>query len=105
MTHAIDNDVKETTMIFFFDKTPHGFDLLPMASRQWADTPTARKYKTHIATSLSTEKFTTSEPQTTKDTLIPVYGKKSIPQQSLKLLGPNFGTNHSENLSICTSSQ
>jgi hypothetical protein len=54
-----------------------------------------------MATSLSTEEFATSEPQAAKDITIPVYGKKRIPQQSLKFLGPNFGINHSENLSLC----
>lgn len=101
MKHAINKDAIEATKIFFFDKIPQGLTLLPSASRQCAETPSARKYRIHIATSLSTEKLVASEPQDTKETTIPVYGKKSMPQQSLKFLGPNFGTNHSEYLSLC----
>ena len=102
MTKATARDTREAVQIFFLDKMPQGLDLLPIASRQCADTPSARKYKTHIATSLSTEKLFANEPQAANETTIPVYGKKRIPQQSLKFLGPNLGTNHSENLSFCT---
>ena len=101
MAKATDNADKETVRIFFFDRIPQGLFLLPMASKQCAETPRARKYRTHIATSLSVEKLVTKEPHAAKDTTIPVYGKKRMPQQSLKFRGPNFGTNHSENLSFC----
>jgi hypothetical protein len=101
MTQAIDKEDKETIKIFFLDKIPHGLILLPKASKQCADTPRARKYKTHIATSLSADKLVANDPHAAKETTIPVYGKKRIPQQSLKFLGPNFGTNHSEYLSLC----
>lgn len=101
MTHATVRDDKDTVKIFFFDKNPQGLFLLPNASRQWADTPRARKYRRHNAPSRSKEKLVANEPQAAKDTTIPVYGKKRIPQHSLKFLGPNFGTNHSEYLSLC----
>ena len=55
-----------------------------------------------MAPSLSREKLAANEPHATKETTIPVYGKKRIPTPSLKFLEPNFGTNHSENLSFCT---
>lgn len=101
MTNATDKDDKETVKIFFFDKMPHGLFLLPTASRQCPDIPRARKYRRHIAKSLSVEKVVANEPHAAKETTIPVYGRKRIPQQSLKSLGPNFGINHSENLSLC----
>ncbi len=95
-------DISEDVKIFFFDKIPHGLLLPLMASRRCADTPSASKYKTHIARSLSTEKLLAIEPHAAKETTIPVYGKKRIPQKSLKFRGPNFGTNHSVNRSLCT---
>lgn len=35
----------------------------------------------------------------TNDTTIPVYGRNKIPIDNLKFREPNFGTNHSDNLS------
>ncbi len=64
---------------FFFDKKPHGFALLPRASRQCADIPSAKKYNKQMAPSLSNEKSTASEPQVAKEITIPVYGKNKIP--------------------------
>jgi len=64
---------------FFFDKNPHGLALLPRASRQCADIPSAKKYNKQMAPSLSNEKSTASEPHTAKETTIPVYGKNKIP--------------------------
>lgn len=101
MVQAVNKETKEAIKIFFFDKIPHGLVLLPIASRQCADIPRARKYRTHIATSLSVEKLVANEPHAAKEITMPVYGKKRIPQHSLKFLGPNFGTNHSEYLSLC----
>ena len=67
---------------FFFDKKPHGLALLPSASRQWADMPSAKKYNKQIAPSLSKEKSTASDPHVAKEITIPVYGKNKIPIHS-----------------------
>src|SRR3990172_785189 len=101
MVKAPANESNDTVQTFFFDKFPQGLVLLPSESRQCADTPSARKYKTQMATSLSIEKPFTKEPQAAKDITIPVYGKNKIPTPSLKFLEPNFGTNHSDILSFC----
>jgi len=55
-----------------------------------------------IAASLSNSKLPDKEPHAAKDVTIQVYGKNKIPILILKFLGPNFGTNHSEVLSLCT---
>ena len=101
MVKAPDKESNDTIQTFLFDKFPQGLVLLPSESKQCADTPSARKYKTQMATSLSNEKLLTKEPHAAKDTTIPVYGKNKIPIPSLKFLEPNFGTNHSDILSFC----
>ncbi len=52
-------------------------------------------------TNLSRLNSTEREPHIAKDTTIPVYGRNKIPIDNLKFLEPNFGTNHSDNLSSC----
>ena len=51
--------------------------------------------------SLSKLNSTERAPQIVNDITIPVYGKNKIPIDNLKFLEPNFGTNHSDNLSFC----
>ena len=87
---------------FLLGRFPQGFVFPPTASRQCAATPTERKYTTQIATSLSNSKYPDREPHAAKDVTIQVYGKNKIPILILKFLEPNFGTNHSESLSVCT---
>ncbi len=55
-----------------------------------------------IAASLSNSKLPEREPHAAKDVTIQVYGRNRIPTLILKFREPNFGTNHSESLSVCT---
>ncbi len=55
-----------------------------------------------IAASLSNSKVPEREPHAAKQVTMLVYGRNKIPILILKFLDPNFGTNHSESLSVCT---
>lgn len=94
-------EIKAIIVIFFLGNIPQGFVFPPTASRKCAEIPTAKKYITQIATTLSISNEPERDPHAAKQVTMLVYGRNNIPRLILKFLDPNFGTYHSEVLSLC----